>query len=314
MTSPELTSSDITTSDSHGQHSNWPAPAKLNLFLHITGRRKDGYHLLQTVFQLLDYGDELAFEPRTDQRITLHVNPANELLTGSDNLVLRAANALVAAATADGQREKIGGVTITLEKKLPLGGGLGGGSSDAATTLVALNHLWQLGYPLDKLMQLGLTLGADVPVFVRGCSAWAEGVGEKLQPLTLKPSWYVVIHPGIHVATSALFNHSQLTRDCSPITIRGFRSGEHTSNVFEPLVCQHHSEVQQAIDLLTVAAQNTGTATGNPRMTGTGSCVFLRCEEKSGAQKVLSAVITTEKKFSGFIAKGIDQSSLVHYL
>ncbi len=297
-----------------GEHGNWPAPAKLNLFLHITGRRDDGYHLLQTVFQLLNYGDELAFERRRDKDINLHIEPYNDLLTGSDNLVLRAAAALAQSAISDGLGKRVCGVDITLLKILPLGGGLGGGSSDAATTLVALNHLWQLEYPAEKLLPIALSLGADVPVFVGGCSAWAEGVGEELQPLTLEPQWFVVVHPGVHVATAALFGHSQLTRDCSPITIRGFRSGRQTSNVFEPLVCQQHSAVAQALSLLSKAAQQTGVAAGSQRMTGTGSCVFLPCREKSGAQKVLSAVTETEKSFTGFVAQGIDQSSLMRYI
>ncbi len=296
-----------------GEAGNWPAPAKLNLFLHITGRRDDGYHLLQSVFQLLDYGDELAFSQRADDRIELSIQPANDILAGEDNLVLRAAALLVSAAKSDGRGDDISGVDITLFKKLPLGGGLGGGSSDAATTLVALNYLWQVNYSTQQLAALGLTLGADVPVFVEGCSAWAEGVGEKLQSITLESQWYVVIHPGIHVATATLFGHSQLTRDCSPITIRGFRSGEPTSNVFEPLVCNQHSEVLTALTLLRESAQTVGAVTGDPRMTGTGSCVFLPCEEKSGAQKVLDAVTGAEKRFSGFVARGIDQSSLVQY-
>ena len=236
------------------------------------------------------------------------------MLIGGDNLVLRAATALARSAASDGLGARVCGVDITLLKKLPLGGGLGGGSSDAATTLVALNQLWALGYRTEKLLSIALTLGADVPVFAGGRSAWAEGVGEKLQPLTLEPRWFVVIHPGVHVATEALFGHSQLTRDCSPITIRAFRSGRQTQNVFEPLVCQQHAGVAKALSLLSEAAQHMGVVAGSARMTGTGSCVFLPCKEESEAQKVLGAVAETENDFTGFVAKGIDQSSLVHYM
>ncbi len=293
---------------SDGAASRWPAPAKLNLFLHITGRRADGYHLLQTVFQLLDYGDQLAFGKRDDQRITLTLEPHNEALDGDDNLVCRAA-ALIAQAAAQKGRP-VCGVDITLYKKIPTGAGLGGGSSDAATTLVALNHLWQTGLSVESLARLGLQLGADVPVFVRAKSAWAEGVGELLQPIALPSHWFVVLNPAVHVATASLFGRPELTRDCAPITIRAFRSGANTGNVFEPLVCRLHSEVRHALDALRAHAHQ---GVRPSRMTGTGASVFLECETQAGAQKVLDAVTGSSQSLNGFVAKGVEHSALLHY-
>ncbi|MEM7258760.1 MAG: 4-(cytidine 5'-diphospho)-2-C-methyl-D-erythritol kinase [Pseudomonadota bacterium] len=305
-----MTSTPLGWSNNSNQSSNrWPAPAKLNLFLHITGRRDDGYHLLQTVFQLLDYGDELAFTRRADQRITLTLSPANDALSGSDNLVLRAAALLQqhSGVSADA----VCGVDITLYKRLPAGAGLGGGSSDAATTLVALNHLWQLGLNIEVLAAFGLQLGADVPVFVRARSAWAEGVGEDLQPIELPDRWFVVINPSVHVATSTLFGCSQLTRDCTPITIRGFQNGVTTGNVFEPLVCRLEPRVAQALNELQQHAHQHGCK--EPRMTGTGSSVFLECETQTRAQNVLDAVTGRVHGLDGFIARGLDHSALLHY-
>lgn len=274
---------------SHSQP--WPSPAKLNLFLHITGRRDDGYHELQTVFQLIDFGDELHFAVRDDGEIRLHCD--NTALAGADNLAYRAAAAL---------KEKTGcqsGVTITLNKRLPMGAGLGGGSSNAATALVALNEIWQLGCTAETLENIGLALGADVPVFVRGLSGWAEGVGEKLQPIVLPQRWFVVLNPAIHVSTAELFNDRELTRDCSPITIRGFQDGESTQNVFEPLVRKRYPEVDRALRVLSDVAAESATVTATEeklqagllaRMTGTGSSVFIACESEAMAHKVLSGV------------------------
>ena len=286
----------------------WPSPAKLNLFLHITGRRDDGYHLLQTVFQLLDVGDQLAFESRSDSVIRL-VDQI-ESVAEKENLVWRAANVLAQSAPS---LQKNLGVDIYLKKILPMGGGLGGGSSNAATTLVALNKVWQLQYPIEKLAEIGLSLGADVPVFVRGLSSWAEGVGEKLQALTLPESWFVVIHPGVHISTEKLFGHSELTRDCTPITIRGFCDGRATRNVFEPLACKQQASVRVALARLAEARHSYSSESGNaPRLTGTGSCVFMACETESEARNVLSAVMETEENsMSGFVAKGINESPLV---
>ena len=286
----------------------WPSPAKLNLFLHITGRRADGYHLLQTVFQLLDVGDELAFVPRSDTTIRL-VDQIDDVAE-HENLVWRAASMLAQSAS---QLPVNPGVDIYLKKILPMGGGLGGGSSNAATTLVALNKIWQLEYPVEKLAEMGLALGADVPVFVHGLSSWAEGVGEKLQPLTLPERWYVVIHPGVHISTEQLFGHSELTRDCTPITIRGFCDGCVTRNVFEPLVCEQQASVQSALDHLTQAQQSHTSGRGEvPRLTGTGSCVFAACETELEARNVLRAVTETQQNsIGGFIAKGINESPLL---
>src|SRR5215510_1293829 len=192
----------------------WPAPAKLNLFLHVVGRRADGYHLLQTVFRLIELVDWLEFAPREDGAIRLaqHLPGVPE----EDDLSVRAAKLLCAAA---GLRA---GATIAVEKRIPMGGGLGGGSSDAATTLIALNRLWNLGLAPERLAALGLTLGSDVPVFVYGSSAWAEGRGEQLTPVELPERWYVVIHPGVHVATPAVFQAPELTRNSPAITLRRF--------------------------------------------------------------------------------------------
>jgi len=296
----------------------WPAPSKLNLFLHITGRRDNGYHDLQSVFQLLDFGDELDISIRRDGVIDLQCD--NPELQGPDNLVVQAANAL---AGITGCRL---GATIRLQKKLPMGAGLGGGSSNAATTLVALDALWQTKCGSAELEKLGLSLGADVPVFLRGVSAWAEGVGEKLQPVNLPQRWFVVLNPPVHISTPELFNDRQLTRDCTPITIRAFHEGAATQNVFEALVCKRYPEVEQALVALREIAE---TCFGNPstdgeevdagvlsmiaeesvpRMTGTGSSVFLACKNETMARKVLSGVYQWYErdagiKVSGFVAK-----------
>lgn len=293
----------------------WPAPAKLNLFLHITGRRADGYHLLQTVFQILDYGDEMAFVPRADKTIRL-VNQIDGVAE-NENLIWRAADLLKKSVAENiSALPENYGVDIFLKKVLPMGGGLGGGSSNAATTLVALNHLWGLNYPVEKLADIGLTLGADVPVFVCGHSAWGEGVGEKLQPLTLPDRWYVVIHPDVHISTAELFEHSELTRDCTPITIRGFGSGSATRNVFEPLVCKQQPKVKEVLKLLfdygTQASNpETDKPVIRPRLTGTGSCVFLECETETQAQNVHRAIAKDcGGCLNGFIARGVNESPL----
>ncbi|MDH3343269.1 MAG: 4-(cytidine 5'-diphospho)-2-C-methyl-D-erythritol kinase [Gammaproteobacteria bacterium] len=272
----------------------WPAPAKLNLFLHITGRRADGYHQLQSVFQFLDYGDELAFSLRGD----------GEVLRTSDlpgvpaerDLVVRAAKLLLQHANCSQ------GVEIAVEKRLPMGGGLGGGSSNAATTLVALNELCELGLSVDDLATLGLQLGADVPVFVRGSAAWAEGVGEQLTPLEgeLAPPepWYLVIEPACSVATEVVFNAPDLTRDCHPITISHFLAGQ-GSNVCEAVVKKRFPLVANALDFLLKYAP--------ARMSGTGACVFAAFDERAAAQGVLELL---PKEWKGFVAKGMNRSPL----
>ncbi len=289
------------------KNKTWLAPAKLNLFLHITGRRDDGYHNLQTVFQLLDYGDHLTFDVSTNGNIEMQTSIAG--VADADNLIIRAARLLQKHTACRA------GATINIDKVLPMGGGLGGGSSDAATTLLALNQLWCTGLSQSALAELGLQLGADIPVFVRGRSAWAEGVGEKLQPLTLPPRWYVVLNPGVHVDTGELFSHPQLTRDSAAITIRAFHSSNGLCNVFQPLVCELYPPVGQALDALSQVAieRNVTDQHGQiqkPHMTGTGASVFLACETESQAQNVLAGlfVASIDKAITrrGFIARGID--------
>lgn len=269
----------------------WPAPAKLNLFLHITGRRADGYHLLQTVFQFLDYGDELDFELTGDG--TLQRSGALPGVAPEQDLILRAARAL---------QQEVGaqfGAIITLRKRLPMGGGLGGGSSDAATTLAALNHLWRAGLSLDELAALGLRLGADVPVFVRGQAAWAEGVGEVLTPLPELPTpWYLVIAPACQVATAEIFAAPELTRNAQALKISAFLRGQ-GDNVCEPVVRKRYPEVAAALDWLSRYVP--------ARMSGTGACIFAAFETEAQAQDILQQV---PSEWRGFVARGLNESPL----
>ncbi|MES2624944.1 MAG: 4-(cytidine 5'-diphospho)-2-C-methyl-D-erythritol kinase [Pseudomonadota bacterium] len=267
-----------------------PAPAKLNLFLHITGRRPDGYHNLQTLFQLLDYGDELTFDHSDSAAIRFSCN--NSLLETEDNLVVKAARLL---QTTLGIKH---GCVIHLDKKLPTGGGVGGGSSDAATTLLALNRLWQGEQSAVQLQQLGLQLGADVPVFLHGHTAWAEGVGENLQNMDLPESWFVVITPHCHVATSQIFGHQQLTRNSAAIRIPAFPfSG--SRNDCEKVVCSLYPQVQSALDWLGKFAE--------ARMSGTGASVFASFANREQAEAVLEQL---PLDFTGFIAQGVNRSPL----
>lgn len=271
----------------------WPAPAKLNLFLHITGRRQDGYHELQTLFQFLDFGDVLRFSIRHDDKIGRVT-----LLSGVEpeqDLVVRAARCL---QQASGSRK---GADIAVQKYIPMGGGLGGGSSDAATVLVALNQLWELHLPTPVLSELGLSLGADVPVFVEAQAAWAEGVGEKLIPVTLEESWFVVLCPGVSVPTAKLFSSPELTRDSQPITIRDYFEGRDTCNVFEPLVRSQYPVVDQAMQWLSQAAGKTA------RMTGTGSTVFVRVDNETKADDIVKM---SQSKWQCFKARGLNESPL----
>jgi 4-diphosphocytidyl-2-C-methyl-D-erythritol kinase len=280
----------------------WPAPAKLNLFLHITGRRSDGYHDLQTAFQFLDYGDKLRFNTRDDGQ----VHRVNELadVPEAQDLVVRAAK-LLQAETGCHQ-----GVDIQVEKILPLGGGLGGGSSDAATTLVALNQLWRLGLDENQLAALGLSLGADVPVFVRGRAAWAEGVGEHLEPVDPPEPWYVVLAPDVRVSTAELFGDPQLTRDAQPIKIRGFlewlesQTGTGVDawpfcNVFEPVVRAKYPEIDAALSWLGQHAP--------ARLTGTGGCVFAAFDSEQQARKISAQA---KGRWQNFVAAGCNRSPL----
>ena len=259
---------------------NCPAPAKLNLFLHVTGRRSDGYHLLQTVFQLIDYGDTLHFALRDDGAIR-RTNVVPGVPQESD-LIVRAARLLHAAGHGK-PGANIRGVDISIEKRLPLGGGLGGGSSDAATTLMALNHLWQTGFTRTELMALGLRLGADVPFFLFGESAFAEGVGEALVAVETPPRWFVVIEPGVAVPTAAIFGMPELTRDTKPVKIADFSAAPDGfgKNDLQAVVVKHFPAVANAIEWL--------GAHGDARMTGSGACVFCSFEQERQAEQVLQA-------------------------
>ncbi|MGB5852684.1 MAG: 4-(cytidine 5'-diphospho)-2-C-methyl-D-erythritol kinase [Rhodanobacter sp.] len=274
-----------------GEWTAWPAPAKLNLFLRITGRRADGYHELQTVFRLLDWGDEIRLRVREDDQVRrLH---GAQGVGEADDLVVRAARLLQQHAGA------AAGVEIAVGKRIPMGGGLGGGSSDAATVLVALNHLWQLGLDEDTLAELGARLGADVPVFVRGRSAWAEGVGERLSPIHLPPRHYVVLDPGEPVPTAALFQAPELTRNAPQATISSFVSGETVENAFEPVARARYPRVAEALEWL--------GGFGKARLSGSGGCVFLELRSLARAHAVAERCPAA---FRACVASGKDVSPL----
>ena len=274
---------------------SWPAPAKLNLFLHVTGRRPDGYHTLQTLFQFLELHDELRFELTSDGRI----GRARDLpgVPEDHDLCLRAARLLQAASSATQ------GAIVHLDKRLPLGGGLGGGSSDAATTLLALNELWGCGFTRAALAALGLQLGADVPVFVQGRAAWAEGVGELLTPAEPPEHWFVVLVPPVAVATAQAFAAFDRGLDLTPyraaITIRDFRAGQ-TCNDLEPVVRRQHPEVDSALNWLS----NFGAA----RMTGSGACVFLPVADETAGQAILTQCPAALAE--GFVTRGLNRHPL----
>lgn len=269
-----------------------PAPAKLNLFLHITGRRSDGYHELQSVFQFLDYSDELSFRARRDGQIRLHGMGA---VPDQDNLIHRAARFLQIHTACPL------GADIHIRKQLPMGGGLGGGSSDAATTLHGLNRLWETELDDETLARLGLPLGADIPVFVHGHCAWAEGVGEQLTPVTAPEDWFVVLTPDCHVSTAEVFAHQGLTRDTPKRRIRTAFEGNDRSfrNDCEPIVRDLYPDVAKAIDWL--------SQYGHAQMTGTGACVFGRFRTQSAALDVLAE---RPSGIEGFIAQGVNRSPL----
>ncbi len=274
--------------------SAWPAPAKINLFLHIVGRRDDGYHLLQTAFQFLDRCDWLHFELRDDGL----VRRATDLpgVPEDSDLTVRAARLLQEAADCSA------GVAIEIEKSLPMGGGLGGGSSDAATTLVALNRLWNTALSVDQLAELGLSLGADVPVFVRGCAAWAEGVGEVLEPIEVAEPWYVVVVPSCHVSTAEIFCDKDLTRDSEMMKIPAFLAG-HGENVCEAVVRKRYPEVDEAMRWLGQFAP--------VRMSGTGACIFAAFSERAQADEVMGVL---PAGWQAFVAKGLNRSPLLERL
>ena len=269
----------------------WPAPAKLNLMLRVVGQREDGYHLLQTVFQFLDYGDNLRFRCREDGEVRRVVELPG--VSPEQDLVVRAARMLKEAAEIDS------GVDIELDKRLPMGGGLGGGSSDAATTLVILNKVWGAGFSSQKLAEIGLALGADVPVFVHGLAAWGEGVGEHLTPVALPESWFLVLVPNCEVPTAEIFGDPDLTRDSPRITIRDFLAGR-VENDCIPVVCRRFPEVAETMEWLAQYAQ--------PRLTGTGACVFAVFSDEVSARKVQSLA---SERCPAFVARGVNRSPLL---
>ncbi|MCL7944361.1 4-(cytidine 5'-diphospho)-2-C-methyl-D-erythritol kinase [Marinobacter sp. ATCH36] len=271
-----------------------PSPAKLNLFLHILGRRPDGYHELQTLFQFLDYGDTITLTSRTDNRIVLEQSVPG--VPDEENLVVRAARQLAATANND-----VAGVSIAIEKRLPMGGGLGGGSSNAATTLLGLNHLWGLERSLDELAELGLALGADVPVFVRGHAAWGEGVGEQLTDANPPQDWFVVIKPPCGISTKEIFSEQGLTRDTPGIKIAPAFEGDASRyrNDCEDVVRRLYPEVHQSLEWL--------AQFGPARLTGTGACIFGRFPTESAARIIWES---KPSGITGFVAQGVNVSPL----
>lgn len=281
----------------------WPAPAKLNLFLRVLGRREDGRHDLQTVFQFIDLCDELQFSVTTDGKISCESELTS--LSPADNLCVRAARLL-----RDTLRDDLG-VVITLHKRIPIGGGLGGGSSDAATTLHALNRLWDAGLSVDTLASLGLTLGADVPVFVRGQAAWAEGLGERLSPLDLPEPWYVVVAPPVHVSTGQVFQalaegvsnpEERLTQYGRPLRIRDFLA-HGAGNDLEPVVRRQYPDVDHALSWL--------AGFGSAQMTGSGACVYLAVSTEREGLAITSQL---QEDYRGFVCRGLNQSPLMKQL
>lgn len=277
-----------------------PSPAKLNLFLHITGRRSDGYHELQTAFQLLDFGDTVEIDTRSDNKIVLL--ESLEGVPDEDNIVVRAAKLL---QKQESGKNRVLGANIKINKQIPMGGGLGGGSSNAASTLLGLNYLWKTGLSNDQLAEIGLSLGADVPVFIYGQNSFGEGIGERLQTLVLPKYWFTVIKPPVSVPTAEIFLHSQLTRDT--VTIRIAAVFEHLQtpdlakelrNDCEDIVRREYPEISEALDWL----NGLGTA----RLTGTGACIFARFASLAEAEAVLAEMPAS---YTGFIAQGTDRST-----
>ncbi|POB02431.1 4-(cytidine 5'-diphospho)-2-C-methyl-D-erythritol kinase [Halopseudomonas oceani] len=267
-----------------------PAPAKLNLFLHITSRRDDGYHNLQTLFQFLDHGDTLHFRLRSDGQIRLLTDLPG--VAADDNLIIRAAQMLKQASGTPL------GADIQLDKTLPMGGGIGGGSSDAATTLLGLNTLWKTDLNLDQLAELGIRLGADVPVFVRGHAAWAEGVGEQLTPVELDEPWFLVVAPDCQVSTAEIFSDERLTRNTSPITLAAFVAGGGRNDCL-PVVTTRYPEIRNTLILLNKYCE--------AKMTGTGSCLFGAFPNEREADKVRARLPATLRSF---VARGCNVSPL----
>ncbi|WP_447887932.1 4-(cytidine 5'-diphospho)-2-C-methyl-D-erythritol kinase [Serratia fonticola] len=274
----------------------WPSPAKLNLFLYITGRRADGYHQLQTLFQFLDYGDTLTIVPRQDNQIQL-LTPV-EGVPDEQNLIVRAARLLQQHCTTHSIATLPRGADISIDKRLPMGGGLGGGSSNAATVLVALNELWQCGLSDDQLADMGLTLGADVPVFVRGHAAFAEGIGEQLQPANPAEKWYLVAHPGVSIPTPVIFADAELKRDTPVRPLNALLQAPY-ANDCEPIARKRFREVEQLLSWLLQYAPS--------RLTGTGACVFAEFDSEPAALQVLNQAPAWLR---GFVARGVNVSPL----
>ncbi|MCU8013094.1 4-(cytidine 5'-diphospho)-2-C-methyl-D-erythritol kinase [Shewanella sp. SM74] len=271
---------------------HWPAPAKLNLFLHVNGRRADGYHELQTLFQFIDYCDMLDFKVTETAELILHSNISN-VVADSDNLILRAAKSLQQTTGFTG------GAEIWLDKRLPMGGGLGGGSSDAATTLVALNTLWNTQLSTEELAKIGLKLGADIPVFIHGFAAFAEGVGERLQAVNPGEPWYLIIAPDAHVSTAEVFQDPLLPRDTPKLAIDTLMN-QPWANDCQKLVVSKYPQVAKALGWLLEYAPS--------RMTGTGACVFGEFTQK---QQALAALAKLPSEMQGFVAQGMNLSPLI---
>lgn len=286
----------MATDPSSGGWSSWPAPAKLNLFLRIPRRRPDGYHELQTVFRLLDWGDTVRIRLR-DDGVIARVGESAAGVAEADDLLVRAAK-MLQSETNFGK-----GADISVEKRIPSGAGFGGGSSDAATVLRALDRLWGLDLGVDRLAALGLRLGADVPAFVHGENAWAEGVGEALTPLALPPAWYVLADPGVHAATAALFQAPELTRNAAPATISDFVSGAGLGNAFEPVLRRREPAVEAAFAAL--------ARVGTPRLTGSGSGCFVEFATRESAEAALAALPSSLK---AWVAAGAARSPLLDAL
>lgn len=282
----------MSDADQAAAWTSWPAPAKLNLFLRITGRRDDGYHLLQTVFRILEWGDSVRLRIREDGQIRRH-GPSVPGVDEADDLTVRAAKMLQSASKC------AQGADIIVDKRIPAGGGFGGGSSDAATVLVGLNALWRTGLDVDRLAELGLRLGADVPVFVRGENAWAEGVGEELSPVDLPPAWYVLADPGVHAPTATLFKSPELTRDAPPATMSDFVSGVPLGNAFEPVLRAREPAVEAVFAAL--------SQVGSPRLTGSGSGCFVEFATRESAEAALAALPTGLR---AWVAEGAQASPL----
>lgn len=271
-----------------------PAPAKLNLLLHVVGRRPDGYHLLQTIFRFLDFRDEVTLAARADGRIRRTTGAAG--VPEEQDLIIRAARLL---------QQEAGcalGADVGVEKRIPMGGGLGGGSSDAATVLIGLNRLWNLGLSRAQLQVLGARLGADVPIFIHGRSAFAEGIGEIFHPIDIAPAWYLVLTPPVHVPTARIFADPKLTRQGNPLKMRAFFAGQ-GRNDLEPVVREHYREVDEHLRWL--------SRFGHSTMSGSGACVFSAFDTEKEAQAVLAQL---PEHMSGFVARGIDTHPLHDWL